>query len=74
VTLPEEVQNDLALYTRCVAGALRIDQVESLLKEEGFKDIVVKPMDEDKKINTEWSEGNDISDYIISVTIEALKQ
>jgi SAM-dependent methyltransferase len=74
VTLPEEVQNDLALYTGCVAGALRIDQVESLLVEAGFKDITVKPIDRDKKVITMWSEGNDISDYIISVTIEALKQ
>ena len=73
VTLPEEVQNDLALYTGCVAGALRIDQVKLLLKEAGFENIVLKQINEGKKIHTEWSEGNDISDYIISATIEAVK-
>jgi hypothetical protein len=67
------VQNDLALYTGCVAGALRIDQVELLLKEAGFENVVLKPINKGKKVHTEWSEGNDISNYIISATIEAVK-
>ncbi len=71
--LPEEVRNDLALYAGCVAGALQVDELRSMLEEAGFVDIRIRPRDESKKLIREWSPGGDIADFVVSASIEAVK-
>lgn len=39
--LPEEVQNDLSLYVGCVAGAVFVDDLETMLAEAGFLILIV---------------------------------
>lgn len=41
--LPPEVQQSVALFTGCVAGALTRDEFLSLLREAGFEDASVEP-------------------------------
>jgi ubiquinone/menaquinone biosynthesis C-methylase UbiE len=71
--LPEEIKYDMDLYSGCVSGASTIDEIEIMLKTAGFVDIEIKPKDESKKFIREWAPGTNISDYIISATIEAIK-
>ena len=71
--LPEEIKNDMELYSGCVSGASTIDEIEIMLKTAGFINIEIKPKDESKKFIREWAPGTKISDYIISATIEAIK-
>ena len=71
--LPEEVKNDLALYSGCVAGAAQIDELKSLLEEVGFTNIRIKPMDKSKELIRELAPGRDIADFIASANIEAVK-
>lgn len=35
--LPESIQNDVALYVGCIAGASQLHEYEGYLKEAGFK-------------------------------------
>jgi len=41
--LPEDVKKDLALHAACLAGAAKVEDVESMLRDAGFDDIRVKP-------------------------------
>jgi SAM-dependent methyltransferase len=71
--LPEEIKNDLELFSGCVSGASTIDELEMMLKTAGFINIEIKPKDESKKFIREWAPGTKISDYITSAAIEAVK-
>ncbi len=70
---PEEVRNDLALFTGCMAGASLIDEIETMLKASGFEQIRIEPKDESKSFIRDWAPGMPITDYILSATIEAVK-
>ncbi len=72
-TLPESVQQDMTLYTGCMAGASTIDQLEKMLVAAGFVNIRLKPMDESRSFIREWAPGRKIEDYVVSATIEAVK-
>ena len=71
--LPDEVKRDMALHTSCVAGASQIDLIEEMLKEAGFVDIRIEPLDKSKEIIREWIPGRNIEEYVLSATIEAVK-
>ena len=70
---PEEVQHDLALRAGCVAGASFLDDLEGMLKDAGFADIRIQPKDESRTFIREWVPGTNITDYLISATLEAVK-
>jgi len=71
--LPEAVRNDLDLYSSCIAGALTIVELETMLREAGFENIRVQPKDESREFICEWAPGRNIQDYIASAIIEAVK-
>jgi len=71
--LPEQLKNDMALFTGCMAGASSIKDIESILIETGFENIVIKPKDESKEFIQKWIPNSNIEDYVISATIEAIK-
>src|SRR5262249_58947141 len=70
---PAEIQHDLALRAGCVAGASLLDDLEGMLHDAGFVDIQIQPKDESKTFIREWVSGTNITDYLISATIEAVK-
>ncbi len=71
--VPEDVRQNLALLTACVGGAATIDDTESILKEAGFQDIRITPKDGSKEIMKEWLPDGNVSNYIVSAYIEAVK-
>jgi arsenite methyltransferase len=71
--MPPEIQDDINLYSSCVAGALRVDELQEILETAGFKQIHIKPKDESREFIKEWVPGIPIEDFVISATIEALK-
>lgn len=71
--LPESVLKDMALYTGCIAGAALVSEIEKMLKNAGFGNIRIAPRDESKSLIGEWLPGSEISDYVVSATIEAVK-
>ncbi len=74
VELPEEQKNDLSLYSGCIAGASSIDELYSLLKNAGFSEISIKPKDKSREFIKDWAPGKGIEDYVVSATIEAVKE
>lgn len=71
--LPQAIRNDLALHAACVAGASTVEEVETMLREAGFSEIRVTPKDESKSFIRDWVPGTDISDYVVSANIEAVR-
>jgi len=73
VELPDNIRQDMALYTGCVAGASQISEVEGMLHKAGFEKIRVSPKDESKSFIRDWAPGLPVTDYIVSANIEAKK-
>lgn len=71
--LPEDVRNDLELYSSCIGGAATIRELEDILSEAGFEDIRIEPRDESREFIREWAPGRNIEDYVVSALIEARK-
>jgi len=71
--LPEAVQRDMALYTGCMAGASMVSEIEAMLQASGFIEIRVAPKDESKSFIRGWAPETDITEYVVSATIEAIK-
>ena len=71
--LTDEIRNDLAKYTGCMAGAPVIDDLENMLKAAGFENIRIAPKDESKTFIKDWAPEMQVADYVISATIEATK-
>ncbi len=73
IDLPEDMRRDLALYTGCMAGASRIDEVETMLSAAGFVEVRVTPKDESREFIRDWAPGRPVTDYVVSANIEGVK-
>ena len=78
--LPEEARKDLALISGCVGGAAHMDEIETLLRETGFRDIRIQPKTSIRDVIREWGKrhtdgvsGSRVEEYVVSATIEAVK-
>ena len=71
--IPDQIKQDIALYSGCVAGASLIGELEADLKTAGFENIRISPKDESREFIRTWAPGRQIEDYVVSATIEAVK-
>ena len=71
--LPDELREDLALYSGCMAGASLVSELHNILESNGFQEIRIEPKDESKDFIKDWAPGRGVEDYVISATIEAVK-
>lgn len=71
--LPDEIRNDLALYSGCMAGASQISELQEILTDCGFDNISISPKDESKDFIKDWAPGRGVEDYVLSASIEAVK-
>nr|WP_018289582.1 arsenite methyltransferase [Verrucomicrobium sp. 3C] len=73
VELPEEMRNDAGLIAGCTGNAALIDDLEAMMRETGFEQIRIQPKDESKEFIKDWAPGHNVTDYVVSATIEAVK-
>ena len=71
--LPDQIREDLMLYSGCMAGASLISDLETILSDCGFTDIKITPKDESKEFIKDWAPGRGVEDYVLSASIEAVK-
>jgi len=71
--LPEDIREDLALYSGCMAGASQISELQNILQKNGFENIRIEPKDDSKEFIKDWAPGRGVEDYVLSATIEAVK-
>ena len=71
--MPEDMKNDLELYSGCMAGASLIHELEEFMRDSGFEQIKITPKDESKEFIKDWAPGRNVEDYVVSAHIEAIK-
>lgn len=71
--LPEEMRNDPALIAGCMGNASLIEDLEAMMIEAGFTNVRIEPKDESKEFIRDWAPGRNVTDYVVSATIEAVK-
>lgn len=71
--LPEEIRNDLELYSGCMAGASLVSELETILQNTGYENIRIAPKDESRDFIKDWAPGRGVEEYVISASIEAVK-
>jgi SAM-dependent methyltransferase len=71
--VPESVRADPESVAACVAGASTADELEAMLTDAGFVDVAVAPKAESAEFISEWDDSLDLSDYVVSATIEGRK-
>ncbi|SIR64836.1 Ubiquinone/menaquinone biosynthesis C-methylase UbiE [Haladaptatus litoreus] len=71
--LPADARNDLDSLTGCVAGATTIESLRTMLDDAGFEDIHIEPKEESDQFIREWDDSHDVSEYVVSATIEGHK-
>jgi arsenite methyltransferase len=71
--LPDSLAADLAAYTGCVAGAGLAADIERMMIEAGFEQIMIRFRDESRALVSGWAPGTSAEDYVTSALIEAVK-
>ena len=71
--LPEEIKNDIELYSACISGASLIEEVERYLLNAGFEAISIQPKDDSAEFIRDWAPGQKIDELVVSAYIQALK-
>lgn len=73
IDLPEEMKSDPQLYAGCMAGASKVNDLETMLQAAGFIDIEITPKDESREFIQDWAPGHGVEDYVLSAYIRAVK-
>jgi SAM-dependent methyltransferase len=71
--LPDDMRNDAGLIAGCMGNASLIDDLEHMMRAAGFEQIRIEPKDESKAFIKDWAPGSNVTDYVVSATIEAIK-
>ena len=71
--LPDGFSADPSTVAACVGGALPIPELEAKLADAGFERITIEPKVESEEFIREWDDERDLSEYLVSATIEAEK-
>src|SRR3990172_9495370 len=71
--LPADIREDLVLYSACAGGAATLGELEQMLRDAGFEEIQILPIDSSREFIREWAPGRRLEDYIVSASILARK-
>jgi SAM-dependent methyltransferase len=83
--LPDNIRELTAALLGCVAGAVLMDETRAMLEKTGFTSIVLTPNPDYVRNMQSWNdplykqlaetlpEGEEIADYVVSLSIEAKK-
>lgn len=71
--LPEEIKNNIELYTGCITGATKVDRLRIIMEEAGFGDIKIDMKEESRSFISKWAPNHNVEDYIAAAYITAIK-
>ncbi len=73
VELPDAMRNDPALIAGCMGNASLISDLEEMIKAAGFCNVRIQPKDESKAFIRDWAPDHNVTDYVVSASIEGVK-
>ncbi len=71
--LPEDMRNDPALVAGCMGNASLIEDLNSMMIAAGFERVAINPKDESKAFIRDWAPEHNVTDFVVSASIEAIK-
>lgn len=71
--MPDQLREQAAMLTGCVAGAEHIDRIRDLLNRIGFREIKIELKDYSKELVSGWFPESGAENYVASADIEAVK-
>ena len=71
--LPDEVKRDLALHSGCLAGATPQGELETILREAGFVDIVIRAKGNTDDVIGSWDEKRGFESKVFAAEVLARK-
>lgn len=71
--LPDDMRQDAGLIAGCTGNASLIEDLEAMMRDAGFEQIRIQPKDESKEFIKDWAPGVNVTDFVVSATIEAIK-
>lgn len=83
--LPDNIREMAAALVGCVAGAVLVDETRAMLENAGFTSIVLTPKPDYVRNMQDWNDplykeiakalpqGENLADYVVSLSIEARK-
>ena len=73
IELPEAMRNDAGLIAGCMGNASLIEDLYLMIEAAGFENIRIEPKDESKDFIRDWAPDHNITDYVVSASIEGVK-
>lgn len=71
--LPDEMRSDAGLIAGCMGNASLIGDLETMMRTAGFEQVRIEPKDESREFIKDWAPGMNVTDFVVSATIEAVK-
>jgi SAM-dependent methyltransferase len=71
--VPDDMRADPESVAACVAGASRIERLETILRDVGFEDVTIEPKEDSDQFIREWDDERDLSEFLVSANITARK-
>jgi SAM-dependent methyltransferase len=72
--LPSDMKQDHEAYCGCAAGATLVSDIERMLRESGFADIVITVSEGSREFIKDWFPGTGFENYVRSAIIMATKR
>lgn len=73
IELPDEMRNDAGLIAGCMGNASLIEELEGLMTAADFQNVRIESKNESKAFIRDWAPDHNVTDYVVSATIEAVK-
>lgn len=71
--LSDEVKRDLALHSGCLAGATLQDDLQRILGEAGFRDVVIRAKGNSDAVITSWESKRGFESKVFAAEVTATK-
>ncbi|MBF0170162.1 MAG: arsenite methyltransferase [Nitrospinae bacterium] len=71
--LPDDVKDDPYLLSGCVAGAVTVAELRTLMEDAGLSDVRIVPKDESRSFIAEWAPERKVEEFVVSASIEGKK-
>lgn len=71
--IPDDMRADPESVAACVAGASRIERLETILRDAGFENTTIEPKEDSDQFIREWDDKRDLSEFLVSANITATK-
>ncbi len=72
--IPQNIRDDLALYTGCMAGATPVEELKNMMIEAGFDSVKIEVKEDSRSYIGNWAPNSKAEDYVASAIITAYKK